>query len=129
MPRIVIFEPHPANHKLMYKILAAYGFEVLGFQRESYSPQEVELLEADVVILGYGHGYRPQAFATVDALRTYAPTRMVPIVVCTTAPDLGDRDRFRNWAAVSILRKPFDVNDLLSTVQRALVSSWQGCGS
>jgi DNA-binding response OmpR family regulator len=129
MARIAVFEPHPTNNKLMYKVLSAYGFEVLGFQRVVKTLEEIQALEPNLLVLGYVRGYQPEILGIIDAIRMHSQTRNMPIVVCTTAScPLEEDSRFTTWPGVSILRKPFAAHDLLAAVQQALVSSWQDCG-
>ncbi len=90
-------------------------FEMLGRVKES-GP---DLIVLDFVFLDEGKGWQ-----FLQILKMDRETRGIPVIVCTAAAKLVEELQVHlKTMGVGIVLKPFDIDDLLSEVQRALALS------
>ena len=114
------------NDDTMFLDLMAYLIEERGWAamicRESDKAfQAIKEELPDLIILDI-RMERPESGWTVLELLTLDPvTRDIPVVVCSAAVfDLREKEDWLNARGITILPKPFDINDLYHTVDSAL---------
>src|SRR5687768_11613888 len=119
MAVVLIVEDDPALCDLMRQVLEDEGHRTviassLDEAKRAASNEPIELVLADLLEFD-----RRSGAGSVQALRLLADGR--PVLLCTGQPDAGDLADMPGLAGV--LGKPFDLDDLLSSVAAALRSN------
>ncbi len=120
-PRILILEDDLALRGLLQEVLQLEDFEVI--LRDSFDEIRAAAAEgrADIIVADFWGGpQRALSEAGREQIRELA--RLLPIILLTgrmwatemTAEELGAR---------ALMRKPFDLEDLLSAIQTSLADS------
>ena len=119
--RIAVFN-HSSNVLLLIdSILQKRGFEVFTFLETLTDIARVVELAPDLVIIGYVTGYDDSELEIIQSFRSNPDTAQVPILVCTTgAAQIKSNARLDGVSYVTIVPKPFNVQELLESVSRAL---------
>jgi DNA-binding response OmpR family regulator len=126
-PRIAVFNHSPTNLRLFQEILSKRGYEVLTFQQEMTTMAEVELAKPDLIILAYIVGYQENELEIINELRSMPATHRIPIIVCSTgARKIEDIAHYINIHYISLLPKPFNMNELVALVAQSLSSNGSG---
>lgn len=122
--RIAVFNHSPTNLRLFREILTKKGYEVSTYQQEMTTLAEVEHAQPDLIILAYVVGYRENELEIIHALRSMPATHRIPIIVCSTgARKLEEIARYMNVQYLSLLPKPFNMNELVALVAQSLAHS------
>lgn len=119
--RIAVFNHSPNVLLLIETILRQKGFEVLAFVEALTDISRVVELSPDLVIIGHVRGYDDEELEIIHSFRTEPSTINIPIIVCTTgAAHVRRNARLDGISYVTIVPKPFDIQELLAAVYRAL---------
>jgi CheY-like chemotaxis protein len=124
--RIVVIDDDATFVELMEELLAlGEGYDVLS---STHWPNSVEFIRAarpDLIILDLMMGRAQHGRAVLELLRDDPLTAAVPVILCSAAaPTLLDQARrLRAKGAVETLAKPFELDDLLDTIERLLATS------
>jgi CheY-like chemotaxis protein len=122
--RIAVFNHSATNLRLFREILTKKGYDVLTFQQEMTTLAEVERARPDLIILAYIVGYQENEMEIIYALRSMPATYRIPIIVCSTgARKLEEIGRYVDVDYVSLLPKPFNMNELVTLVAQSLAHS------
>lgn len=122
--RIAVFNHSPTNLRLFREILTKKGYEVFTFLQEMTSLNEVAHLKPDLIILAYIVGYQENELEVIRELRSLPATHRIPIIVCSTgARKLDEIGRYLNVSYLSLLPKPFNMNELVAIVAQSLARS------
>ena len=81
--------------------------------------------EPDVIILDIGLPCG-DGFTVIQRLTSLAPTSATPIIIITGRDPSTNKQRALRAGAVAFLHKPFDNEELLATIQKALGESSDG---
>ena len=81
--------------------------------------------EPDVIILDIGLPCG-DGFTVIQRLTSLAPTSATPIIIMTGRDPSTNKQRALRAGAVAFLHKPFDNEELLATIQKALGESSDG---
>ena len=128
--RIAVFNHSPTNLRLFREILTKHGFEVFTFQQEMTTLAEVERMQPDLIILAYIVGYQENELHIIHELRSRPSTHRIPIVVCSTGVrKIEEFGRYVNVRYLSLLPKPFNMNELVAAVAESLDGSPDGDGA
>jgi DNA-binding NtrC family response regulator len=116
--RVLLLEDDVALRGLLFEALTAEDFDVLGFDNIGALRQAVASEPADLIVADFwGGGQRTLLEHDREEIRALA--QQLPVILLTG----------RSWAAQTsadelgaraLMRKPFDLEDLLDTVARAL---------
>jgi CheY-like chemotaxis protein len=120
--RIAIIDDDVVFLELMNDLLAlGEGYEVVTNSRWQVSLDFVRNVRPDLVMLDLMMGREQNGWAILESLRQDPATSHIPVIVCSAAAPALDQhaDRLRH-GRVSALAKPFDVEKLLSEVDRLL---------
>ncbi|MDP9265419.1 MAG: response regulator [Chloroflexota bacterium] len=125
-PRILVVDDDPGFLELMRDLFAGTeGFEVITRKEWTGADELVRTLRPDVVVLDIMSGPSdPAGWYTLESLRGDPRTRNVPVIVCSasgTAP--GERGRRLMGNTVPFLPKPFQLDEMVRTVEDALARS------
>jgi DNA-binding response OmpR family regulator len=119
--RIAVFNHSPNILLLIESLLGRKGFEVLPFVETLTEISRVVELSPDLVIIGHVNGYDDGELEIIHSLRSEPASAHIPIIVCTTgAAHIRANARLESVSYVTIVPKPFDVQELLAAVYRAL---------
>jgi len=109
---------------LFRDLLEEEGYRVSLYSFAFQDLAEVKQRKPDLVILDFIIGGEAQGWQLLQKLRMDRETMSIPIIVCTAAialiRELEGRLRDKN---VGIILKPFDIDDLLREVSRALAEA------
>jgi CheY-like chemotaxis protein len=83
---------------------------------------QVERLHPDLLLLDVKVSQAEDGLTQLEQLRAYPPTRALPVILCTAARADATRARVEalRRAGVPVVYKPFDLEQLLRTIQRVL---------
>jgi twitching motility two-component system response regulator PilH len=81
---------------------------------------EIEELNPDVILLDFLIGKEPLGWELLQLLRMTPGTAHIPIVVCTGLHQVQELAPRLDKLAIEAVIKPFEIDDALSAVQRAV---------
>lgn len=116
---ILILEDDPAVQLLMRKQLVAHGFQVTCADDGLDGLIKLEQVKPDLIICDV---MMPNldGIEFVKAVKGHADTQKIPIIFLTAKTDPRSMIDGINVGARFYVTKPFQIDDLLSKVQRAL---------
>ena len=123
MSRVLIIEDEPDILDLIGALLTLEGYEVHTLQRSPYGLDPIRLRAPSAIVLDL----RLPGLGGIEFLRLLAADgtlRRTPVVVCSGASDLT-RVYGSELATLGceVVRKPFELEDLIGSVRRAVWSS------
>lgn len=121
MPRIVVVNNDTDFLTLMGDLLETRGWEAVVCREGRSAVPIIKREMPDLVILDI-RMEAPESGWTILELLTLDPmTRDLPVIVCSAAvQELQAREPWLNSHGISILPKPFDIDDLYSRVEEGL---------
>jgi DNA-binding response OmpR family regulator len=121
--RVLIIEDEPDILDLIGDLLALEGYEVHTLQRIPHGLDPIRLLAPNAIVLDL----RLPGVGGIEFLRLLAvdlKLKRTPVVICSGASDLtqvyGPEIAI---LGIEVVRKPFDLEDLIGSVRRAVWSS------
>ena len=126
MSRVLIIEDEPDILDLIGDLLTLEGYEVHTLQRIPFGLDQIRLLAPNAIVLDL----RLPGLGGIELLRLLAADRLLrrtPVVICSGADDLT-RVYGPEIATLGceVVRKPFELEDLIGSVRRAVWSSQTG---
>jgi len=124
--RVLIVEDEPEILDLIGDLLTLEGYDVHTLRRIPYGLDQIRLLAPDAIVLDL----RLPGLGGMEFLRLLAADRLLcqtPVVICSGASDLTQV--YGPEIAIlgcEVVRKPFDLEDLIGSVRRAV---WSGQSS
>lgn len=119
--RIVVVEDTDEILMLISEILVEEGYAVVPLVSPVGALEKIIEFRPDLIILDHLFGQVPRGRQLFHALRQHDTTVQIPVVVCTGAANVhGQLDGYLEDPDVALLRKPFDLDDLLGVVQQML---------
>jgi CheY-like chemotaxis protein len=99
------------------------GYQVFTSASWASSLDFIKSVEPDLVILDLMRGSDQVGWTVLELLRADPGLRELPVLLCSAAvPSLvGFDEHMRTNSGVELVAKPFDLDDLLQTVERMLV--------
>src|SRR6476659_2908928 len=121
-PRILVINDDQEILTLFEEILCEAGYTVVLYSSAIHDLSEIERLDPDLVIIDYLIGAEEAGWQMLPKLKMPAATGNLPIVVCTAATKLLlETSGYLLSKRVIALPKPFDIDELLGAVERALM--------
>jgi two-component system cell cycle response regulator DivK len=117
--RILYIEDNRQNMRLVRKMLASQGYEVLEAS-EGMIGIEVALAEQPNLILVDINLPDIDGMEVTERLKSEAVTQHIPIIALTANAMYGDRERFLDAGCDGYLAKPISKSELVKTVQEFL---------
>lgn len=103
--------------RMMEMILASVGYETLIFFEGSTAFTDIRTNLPDLVVLDIRMENPESGWIILDLMRLDETTASIPVVVCSADHDqLLSKQEYLRSKRVGILRKPFDIDDLISKV-------------
>lgn len=126
MFRVLIVEDEPEILDLIGDLLTLEGYDVHTLRRIPHGLDPIRAIAPDAVVLDL----RLPGLGGIELLRLLAADRSlrhVPVVVCSGASDLT-QVHGAEFAALGceVIRKPFELEDLIGSVRRAVWSRESG---
>lgn len=123
MTRVVIVDDDPDFTHLVGELLRDQGYDVVSCDDDSRALQCVIDAQADLIILDLRMSSRESGWRVLDELRGHRRTAAIPIIISSAAlDDLNSRAAELREQGVETLPKPFDIDDLLSMIERMIRS-------
>ena len=119
MAHVLVVEDDPATQRLLQKELAANDFDVTLANDGLDGLMKLETLQPDVIVCDLN---MPQldGLAFTKAIRSNERTRQIPVIFLTANSDPRKVIDGINVGARFYVTKPFQIDDLLAKVQKAL---------
>ena len=126
MFRVLIVEDEPEILDLLGDLLALEGYDVHTLRQIPHGLDQIRTLAPDAMVLDL----RMPGLGGMELLRLLAADRVlrhVPVVICSGASDLTSAYAVElTRLGCEIVRKPFDLEDLIGGVRRAVWSRQSG---
>lgn len=120
--RILVINDTPEILELFQEILAEEGYEVVLYSYATQDTVEIERHHPDLIILDYIFGTEKLGWQLLQKLKMRPDTARIPIIICTAAiREVREIEGFLLAKGVTLVPKPFDIDDLLLAVKNALV--------
>jgi CheY-like chemotaxis protein len=116
---ILVLDHDEPTREMIAHVLGDLAYEVIAAR--SVTPEDIRALLPDLILLElephrYGHVLR-----LVETIRTSPVISPIPVIITSTdAQQLGDLARELGDFGCSVLDKPFELDDLIACVERAL---------
>jgi DNA-binding response OmpR family regulator len=119
MTRVVIVDDDPDFTHLVGELLRDQGYEVESCDDDQKALPCVVEAHADLIILDLRMSSRESGWRILDEL-TYDPrTSGIPVIISSAAlDDLSSRADELRERGIETLAKPFDIDDLLTMIER-----------
>lgn len=126
--RIMVVNDTQEILELFEDLLTEEGYEVVLYSYDIQDLQEVERIKPDLIILDHIMGGEGVGWQMLQKLKMKRSTANIPVIVCTAAAKaVHEMEGYLKSKGVGLVLKPFDIDDLLSAVKRAL-STGEGSG-
>jgi DNA-binding response OmpR family regulator len=122
--RVLVINDTPEILAAFKDILELEGYIPLLYSYAITTIDEVEQLKPDLIILDYIFGGAKAGWQTLQLLKMRRSTAKIPVIICTAATHaVRDIEGYLTAHDIQIVPKPFDIDDLLMAVKRALVNA------
>ena len=119
--RIMVVNDTKEILELFEEILKDEGYEVVLYSYAIHDLDEVKRVRPDLMILDYIIGGEKVGWQLLQKLKMDRQTARIPVIVCSGAVRrLRELEGWLREKNVGIVLKPFEIDDLLSEVQRML---------
>jgi DNA-binding response OmpR family regulator len=119
--RIMVINDTQEILELFREILVDEGYEVALYSYSIQDMDEFERVRPDLIILDYMIGGEPLGWQILQKLKMRRSTANIPIVICTAASKaIQEMEGYLTTKDVAVVLKPFDIDDLVSAVKKAL---------
>ncbi len=119
--RIMVVNDTQEILELFEDLLTDEGYEVALYSFGIEDLDEVERVNPDLIILDYIIGGEAVGWQMLQKLKMRRSTAGIPVIVCTAAKNqVQEMEGYLKSKGVGLVLKPFDIDDLLAAVNRAL---------
>ncbi len=121
MKRVLVINDTQEILDLFDEILSEEGYEVYMYSYAIRDMAEIERVNPDVIILDLMFGGEATGWQLMQKLRMRHSTAHIPIVLCTAATNsVRETEGYLQSQGVCLVLKPFQIDDLLQSVERAI---------
>jgi len=121
MTRIMVNNDTQEILELFQDLLTEEGYDVVLYSYAIQDMGEVERVKPDLIILDHIFGEEKLGWQTLQKLKMRRSTAMIPVVICTAALQaVKELEGHLTSKGVSIVIKPFNIQNLLDAVKTAL---------
>jgi len=120
MKKILIIEDNKESSSILKEVLEHYGYSVIiandGINGFRYAKKELpDLILLDLLLPKFS------GFDICLKLMEDDKTRKIPIIVISTlADDANSKEKLKKFEIIKFMRKPYNIDDLISEVNRIL---------
>src|SRR5690349_16290660 len=109
--RILVIDDDEALLELYEAILEQEGYEVSLSPTVFADAADVERIHPDLVLLDVKISQADDGLTQLEQLRSYPPTRSLPVILCTAAAIRSTRERVEalRQQGVPVVYKPFEL--------------------
>ena len=101
-------------------ILTPEGYDVVLYSYAIQEMDEVVRIMPDLVILDLVFGQEKSGWQMLQEMKMTRATATIPVIVCTAATrEVREIEGYLQAKGVTVVPKPFDIDDLLVAVKRA----------
>jgi DNA-binding response OmpR family regulator len=119
--RILVINDTQEILELFDDLLSEEGYEVVLYSQAIQDTTEIERIKPDLIIVDYIFGGERTGWQMVQKLRMRRSTAKIPLIICTAAiREVREIEGFLRMKAISLVPKPFDIDDLIEAVRTAL---------
>ncbi|HEV7129631.1 MAG TPA: response regulator [Ktedonobacterales bacterium] len=120
--RIMVINDSADILQLFYEVLHGEGgYDVVLRGLAFHDVAEVEQVKPDLILLDYLFGNERLGWQMLQMLKMHRSTATIPIIVCTAAVrEVLDIEADLLSHRVRLVRKPFEIDELLAAVAEAL---------
>jgi putative two-component system response regulator len=119
MTRVVIVDDDPDFTHLIGELLRDQGYEVVSCDDDRRALECVVEAKPDLIILDLRMSSRESGWRILEELTSEGRTKSVPVIISSAAlDDLNSRADELQQRGVETLAKPFDIDDLLTMIER-----------
>ena len=119
--RILVINDTQEILDLFNDLLSGEGYEVVLYSQAIQDMSEIERLKPDLIIVDYIFGGEKNGWQMVQKLRMRRATAKIPLIICTAAVrEVREIEGFLRMKGITLVAKPFDIDDLLEAVQTSL---------
>lgn len=123
MARILIINDTQELLELFRLILEPEGNEVILSGTPILKVSEIEKIQPDLILLDILFGNRTVGWQMLEMLKLNRSTATIPVIVCSAASrDVQEQEGYLVSQQVRVLYKPFDIDNLLTMIQQALMA-------
>jgi CheY-like chemotaxis protein len=120
-PLVLAVNDEPDILALYAEVLAEEGYRVVTRHLPLTSLADVTALAPDLIVLDILMDRLDWGTTFLEMLRTNPATQNLPVVICTTAPEVVEAiaPQLAAWG-VTVVHKPFDIDDFTTAVRSKL---------
>ncbi len=119
--RIMVINDTQEILELFQDLLTDEGYEVVLYSYGIKDLDDVERVKPDLIILDHIIGGEAVGWQMLQKLKMKRSTAKIPIIVCTAAVNaVSEMEGYLKAKNIGVVLKPFDIDDLLIAVRRAL---------
>lgn len=121
--RIMVINDTQEILDMFRAILEEEGYEVILYSFAILDMTEYERVKPDLIILDLVFGSEKSGWQMLQKLKMNRATATIPAILCTAATNaVREMEGYLLSKGVSVLLKPFDIDDLIAVVKLALQS-------
>lgn len=121
--RILVVNDTQTILELFRLILEGEGYDMVASSTPIHHPGEIENINPDLIIIDIMFDRDKEGWQMVQMLKMQRSTASIPLIVCSAAVEAVREMEGHLFAkGVLVVYKPFDIDDLLATVTKALQS-------
>jgi DNA-binding response OmpR family regulator len=118
---VMVVNDTPEILSLFEALLTAEGYAVTLHAFGGQDPAEVRRRQPDLLLLDFVIGEERPGWQLLQMLKMDRATAHIPIVICSGAVrQVRELDGWLGEKGISVLLKPFDIDDLLTTTRKLL---------
>jgi DNA-binding response OmpR family regulator len=122
--RIMVVNDTQEILDLFRLMLEEEGHRVVPYSYAIQDMLEVERVQPDLMIIDLIFGREKVGWQMLQKLKMHRATASIPVIICTAATkEVYDMEGYLRSKAVTVVLKPFEVDDMLSAVKQAFESS------
>lgn len=119
--RILVINDTPEILELFQDLLTEEGYEVILYSFATHDTAEIVRHRPDLIILDYIFGTEKLGWQLLQKLKMRRETAGIPVIICTAAvKEVREIEGYLLAKGVTVVPKPFDIDDLLLAVTNAL---------
>jgi CheY-like chemotaxis protein len=120
-PLIAVID-NSAAIRTMFALIARFeGWTIAGYSYREVSLAIIQELKPDLIIVDFIEQRIGEGWELLQLLKMEKSTATIPIIISTTMPMLPpDMQGYLVARGISVVRKPFDVEDFISIVRQVL---------